>query len=109
MIEKLGKLILKNITENVKEEESPENNFCPTTIDNYDYFDASQRYCLRKNVFEPNSTDEHLYHKLCIATYRRAFKFLQLLCENNNIEGKNFIREQPGKQRQINFINVATR
>lgn len=101
-------MILKNITENVKDEQL-DNDFCPTTIDNYDYFDVNQRYCLRKNVFEPNSTDEHLYHQLCIATYRRAFKFLQLLCENNNIEGKHFIREQPGKQRQINFINVATR
>lgn len=68
-----------------------------------------QRYTLRKNVFEPNSTDEYLYNKLCITTYRRAFKFLQLLCENNNKEGKNFIRVQPGKAKQYNFIDITTK
>lgn len=64
---------------------------------------------MRKNVFEPITTDEQIYYKKCVATYRRAFKFLQLLCENNNIEGKNWIRFQPDKVRQSNFINVATK
>jgi hypothetical protein len=78
-------------------------------VDNYDYYDAGQKYTLRKNVFEPNSTDEYLYNKLCITTYRRAFKFLQLLCENNNIVGKHFIRVQPLKARQYNFIDITTK
>ena len=46
---------------------------------------------------------------MCLRTYRRAFKFLQLICENNNIIGKHFIREQTGKVRQSNFINVTTK
>jgi hypothetical protein len=46
---------------------------------------------------------------MCLRTYRRAFKFLQLLCENNNVVGKHFIREQIGKVRQANFINVTTK
>jgi hypothetical protein len=78
-------------------------------VDNYDYYDVRLRYTQRKNVFEPNSTDEYLYNKLCITTYRRAFKFLQLLCENNNKEGKNFIRVQPGKAKQYNFIDITTK
>lgn len=67
------------------------------------------QYALRKNVFEPNSTDEYLYSKLCITTYRRVFKFLQLLCENDNQENKHFIREQSTKSKQFNFINIATK
>lgn len=34
---------------------------------------------------------------------------MQLLCENNNKEGKNFIRVQPGKARQFNFIDITTK
>lgn len=34
---------------------------------------------------------------------------MQLLCENNNIEGKNWIRQQENKVRQANFINVTTK
>ena len=68
-----------------------------------------QKYILRKNVSEPSSTDEHLYNQMCVTTYRRAFKFLQLLCENNNEEGKNFIRAQPNKGLQFNFIELTTK
>jgi hypothetical protein len=78
-------------------------------VDNYDFYDVNQKYTLRKNVFEPNSTDEHIYSKLCITTYRRTFKFLQIMCENNNKENKNFIRVQPGKARQCNFIDITTK
>ena len=64
---------------------------------------------MRKNVSEPNSTDEHIYNKLCITTYRRAFKFLQIMCENNCQDGKNMIRKQEGKAKQFNFIDIATK
>lgn len=50
-----------------------------------------------------------MYYLSCVRTYRRAFKFLQLLCENNNIEGKKFIREQPNGVKKINFIDIATK
>lgn len=40
-------------------------------------------------------------------TYKRAFKFLQLLCENNNVEGKKFIKEQPEVVKNFNFIDTA--
>lgn len=109
LIEKLGMLIKKTIVEAGAGEEEGSAEFSPNTVDNYDYYDVLQRYTLRKNVFEPNSTDEYLYNKLCITTYRRAFKFLQLLCENNNKEGKNFIRVQPGKAKQYNFIDATTK
>lgn len=63
----------------------------------------------RKNVSEPHYVDETLYYKECIVTYRRAFKFMQLLCENNNIDNKNFIREQPETSESIDFIEIATK
>lgn len=31
------------------------------------------------------------------------------MCENNNKESKNFIRVQPGKPRQFNFIEITTK
>lgn len=53
LILKLGKLILKNIDEsNYKPFDTEE--FQVEIIDNYDYYDKT-KYCLRKNVYEPNS------------------------------------------------------
>lgn len=83
LIFKLGKLIRKSIDESntMKDEANAvSGEFSPDKIDNYDYFDTTQKYTMRKNVSEPNNTDEFLYGKLCITTYRRAFKFLQILC-----------------------------
>jgi len=57
LIEKLGMLIKKNIVEANSNEEEGSGEFSPNTVDNYDYYDVKQRYTLRKNVFEPNSTD----------------------------------------------------
>ena len=106
LILKLGKLILKNIDEsNYKPFDTEE--FQVEIIDNYDYYDKT-KYCLRKNVYEPNSINEVIYHEECIVTYRRAFRFLQLLCENNNIENKNFMRDQPSKLDSAKFIILTT-
>lgn len=109
----LGKLIRKNIDEsNTQKNESNtqgSNEFSPDKIDNYDFFDYQQKYTMRKNVSEPNSTDEFIYNKLCITTYRRAFKFLQIMCENNCQDGKNMIRKQEGKAKQFNFIDISTK
>ncbi len=110
LITQLGGLIRKNISEASGGNQVEEGHFSVSTIDNYDYYYKTEKFITRKNVFEPNSTNQKLYCDECITTYRRAFKFLQLLCENNNIEGKNFIREQPkSKVRQSNFINIATK
>ena len=68
---------------------------------------------VRKNVYEPDNAKEEEYKNTCIAAFRRSFKFIQLLCENNNNTGKNFIREQKTKEgtkklNSINFIQLAT-
>ena len=105
----LGKFILKNIEEAKRDDGDSENKFSTTTIDNYDFYEFNKRYVWRKNVFEPETTDEEIYSKTCMRTYKRAFKFLQLLCENSNIEGKNFIRTQPSGVKQFDFIAIAAK
>lgn len=80
LISKLGKFILKNIEELAPIESDFGNEFSTTTIDNYDFYDYGRKYVLRKNVFQPETTDEQIYYNTCVTTYKRAFKFLQLLC-----------------------------
>lgn len=80
LISKLGEFIVKNIEESSKKESDEKESFSITTIDNYDFYEYDRRYVHRKNVFEPETTDEEIYTKTCIRTYKRAFKFLQLLC-----------------------------
>jgi hypothetical protein len=57
LIAKLGKFILKNIEEIAPIDSDMRNEFSTTTIDNYDFYDFSKKYVLRKNVFEPETTD----------------------------------------------------
>jgi hypothetical protein len=109
LISKLGEFIVKNIEESAKKENDEKDTFSITTIDNYDFYEVDKKYVHRKNVFEPETTDEEIYTKTCIRTYMRAFKFLQLLCENNNIEGKNFIRDQKNELKNYDFIKIAAK
>ena len=114
LIGKLGKFILKNIEESRPILDESDKSFSITTIDNYDFYEFSKRYVHRKNVFEPETTDEEIYSKTCIRTYRRAFKFLQLLCENNNKYMKEYIQNQEDedgrvKYTSINFIEEANK
>ncbi|CAD8193240.1 unnamed protein product [Paramecium pentaurelia] len=52
--------------------------------------------------------------KLSIKVMWRAFRMLQLMCENNNVQMKNYLREQTDKEdsvhiNSINFIEFATK
>ncbi len=58
LITKLGKFILKNIEQSKQVAEDISKSFSPTTIDNYDFYDGGKKYVQRKNVFEPETTDE---------------------------------------------------
>ena len=109
LISKLGEFIVKNIEESSKKESDDKETFSITTIDNYDFYELDQKYVTRKNVFEPETTDEEIHTLTCIRTYQRAFKFLQLLCENNNTDGKNFIRDQKNDLKNFDFIKIAAK
>ena len=56
LITKLGKLILKNIDESNYKPISSDD-FEIEIIDNYDFYNINEKYCQRKNVFEPSSTN----------------------------------------------------
>ncbi len=112
LINKLGRLIYKN--NKIRKVKFRSNRpFSVTIIDTYDFYSAKDKCIMRKNVIEPDDVRELEYKNLCINVYNRAFKFIQLLCENNNIFGKNYIRTQRNtdesvKLNSINFIDVAT-
>ena len=86
LILKLGALIRQNIDEERANINEPLlNDFQITDVDNYDFYNYKEKIMERKNVVEERTIDENIYYQDCIITYRRAFKFLQLMCENNNI------------------------
>lgn len=52
--------------------------------------------------------------QLSLKVMQRAFRMLQLMCENNNVNMKNFLREQIDKEEvvqlnSIDFIEFATK
>lgn len=115
LISKLGDLIYKNNKKKDSEDESTSRSFSTTTIDTYDFYSLGEKACVRKNVFEPDDAKEEEFKRVCMSAYRRSFKFIQLLCENNNTDSKRLINEQKkekeGKEKKLNsidFIQVAT-
>jgi uncharacterized protein with PQ loop repeat len=82
------------------------------SIDRYEYFDQSSRSLLRFGGYE-QERDEQLEEALERRVFSCLFRFMQLLCECNNIEFKHFIREQKNldgkrKNNTINILNMAT-
>ena len=113
LIKKLGDLIYKNNKKKRISSNNTNRTFETNRCDNYDHYDIQMKCVVRMNVYEPDNAKEEEYKITCVTTFRRAFKFIQLLCENNNVVGKNFIREQkikdgPKKLNSINFIQLAT-
>ena len=94
LIDKLGDLIYKNNIKKETDDESTTRTFSTTTIDTYDFYSTAEKNVTRKNVFEPDDAKEEEFKRLCMVTYRRSFRFIQLMCENNNMENKELIREQ---------------
>lgn len=72
-------------------------------IDTYNYFNGVQME--RVHQFEEEDAKSKAQYNLIMC---RSFRFLQLLCENNNIEMKNFIRLQSDKEGtpKLNSINL---
>jgi hypothetical protein len=106
-------LIYKNNKKKRAVQKDDKRTFATNRCDNYDHYDIDRKSVVRKNVYEPDNAKEEEYKNTCITTFRRAFKFIQLLCENNNNDGKHFIREQKTKEgtkklNSINFIQLAT-
>ncbi|CAD8078308.1 unnamed protein product [Paramecium sonneborni] len=81
--------------------------------DTFDFFDDETSTMLRLNHIEKDDVKEENIKEEFINLLNRSFRFLQLLCENNNVKMKNFIRQQIDpdlnpKIGSINFIELAT-
>ncbi|CAK78094.1 unnamed protein product (macronuclear) [Paramecium tetraurelia] len=81
--------------------------------DNFDFYDELTQTTSRLNHMEKDDAREEYIKEEFINLLNRSFRFLQLLCENNNVQMKNFIRQQIDpdlnpKIGSINFIELAT-
>ncbi|CAD8065958.1 unnamed protein product [Paramecium primaurelia] len=81
--------------------------------DNFDFYDEITQTTTRVNHMENDDVREDNIKEDFINLLNRSFRFLQLLCENNNVQMKNFIRQQiepdlNPKIGSINFIELAT-
>lgn len=61
-------------------------------IDDKNYFNVELGVVERKNTIELPNTNQKKQKALSIKVFKRVFRFLQLLCENNNIDNKNYMR-----------------
>lgn len=86
--------------------------FVVQALDRYDYYEHKTKSLKRFGNFEEekDEADEEKQEKKVFAC---LFKFMQLLCECNNIDFKNFIREQVDtdgqkKNSSFNILNMTT-
>ncbi|CAD8077595.1 unnamed protein product [Paramecium sonneborni] len=81
--------------------------------DNYDFYDDETSTISRLNPTQEDDIKEENIKEEFKNLLNKSFRFLQLLCENNNVKMKNFIRQQietdlNPKIGSINFIELAT-
>ena len=97
---------MRKFKENEKKRE-----FSYKIVDSYDHFDSKESILVKLFGHKTNKheiqTENNYEMALC-----RIFRFLQLLCENNNIAMKNFLLRQANedggvKVTSINFITEA--
>lgn len=109
LIKNIGKFLIevRKFKENEKNRE-----FAFNIVDSYDHFDTKENILVKLFGHKPDKFEmqtELNYEKaLC-----RIFRFLQLFCENNNIEMKKFVMSQTDeeglvKANTINFITETT-
>lgn len=60
------------------------------SVDNYNQYDNF--IMKRQHLYEEDDQKEERLKRSFVMILNRAFRFLQLLCENNNSSMKNFIR-----------------
>ncbi|EGR34738.1 hypothetical protein IMG5_002710 [Ichthyophthirius multifiliis] len=115
LIQRLSKVIYRISKEEIKlqqftKEAQQQNNLL--IIQNYDFFCEKSYNMIRKNTGLQDSCDELYFFSQCLTILQGIFKFLQLMCENNNIEMKNYLRQQINldnklKVKNFNFINIS--
>lgn len=77
-----------------------------THSDTYDFYDERENIMERRFGYEEETSEEEKLFKQLVSALSRVYRFLQLLCEGNNSEMKNYIRGQvdaDGKIKTANF------
>ena len=89
MIKRIGIIVYNN--RKIRKAKFQDNSkFSVQLVDNYDYWDGVMM--IREHQVEVDDFKETNLQKNCVDIMCRAFRMLQLLCENNNVDMKNFIR-----------------
>lgn len=77
-------------------------------IDDYDSFETESRVAKRRHTVEPPGPHEIRLKALSAMVFKRVFRFLQLLCENDHQANKKYFLEQVDDDnvKKINSINM---
>ncbi|KAM3129578.1 hypothetical protein pb186bvf_018329 [Paramecium bursaria] len=109
LLKKISKVVYNNFK--IRKEKVYQTRFKVHQLDNLEYYDTKTQTMQRIDNWDIEDKEEQKQEFKQLLS--RGFRYLQLLCENNNIEMKNFIRQQIDvdntiKINTINFIEIAT-
>lgn len=112
LIKKIGNFVYSMNKMKVSKDKRPKQ-FNFSIEDAYDYYNSNDRVLEKKFGYESEDKMENKVKKDSEDALCRSFRFLQLLCENNNIQMKNFLLVQVNengskKNKTINFIETTT-
>lgn len=112
LIKRTGNFVYSMSKMKVSKDKRPKN-FNYAHEDAYDYYNSNERVLEKKFGYESEDKMESKVRKESEDALCRSFRFLQLLCENNNIAMKNFLLVQINengskKNKTINFIETTT-
>jgi hypothetical protein len=112
LIKKIGEFV-ESMNEMKETKDKREKNFNFPHEDTYDFYNAREKVLEKKFGYETVDRMEARVKKSNEDALVRCFRFLQLFCENNNIDMKNFLLTQTDesgtkKSKTINFIETTT-
>ena len=76
------------------------------TSDTYDFYDDSEAIMMRKFRYEEETSEEEKLEDDIISALDRLYRFIQLLCENNNSRMKDFIRNQVNEEGRVKSNSI---
>lgn len=104
LIKKIGDFL---IDLRINKENDKRRNFAYNIVDTFDYYSVEEHAMLKH--FGPNTNDKfemqaEINNEMAMC---RLFRFLQLFCENNNINMKKFLSTQinPDENKKTNSVN----
>lgn len=106
LIKKIGDFLIEVRSNREKDKRK---NFAFNIVDTFDYF-SLEEYAIIKhfghNSNDPFEIQTEIFNEMAMC---RMFRFLQLFCENNNVDMKKFLstqinEDEARKTNSVNFI-----